>query len=194
MWEDTGETVMCHTVRVSPVEHPETPHFKAQNIWGQCHTVLVPDEAFPFQCHIMRPYLGRWLSRKKTCYNYGLSCAWRLVEYAFGILSTQWCVYRPVLRTCPKKAGCIVKATRFLRNYMQRNGAADRAIPQTSPTDNQTHAAGLQPVTQAGSIQQLKQRGCFSKKHILWLLLLTTWRVAMAKWNSSNCITLFCFM
>lgn len=45
-----------------------------------------------------------------------------------------------------------------------------------------------------GWIQQLKQRGCFSKKHILWLLLLTTWRVAMAKWNSSNCITLFCFM
>ncbi|KAK7879819.1 hypothetical protein WMY93_033508 [Mugilogobius chulae] len=132
---------------------------------GPMPYVLVADEAFPLQRHIMRPYPGRQLPRVKRCYNYRLSRARRIVENAFGILSTQWRIYRRVLGICPEKADSVVKATCMLHNYMRKNDDTERA-PQypPNPTDNRFQEAGLEPLHQAGSNNSSREAALIREK------------------------------
>ncbi|KAK0152497.1 hypothetical protein N1851_005982 [Merluccius polli] len=69
---------------------------------GPMPHVFLADEAFPLRRNIMRPYPG---------HNFRLSHVRRMVECAFGILASQWRVYRRVLGVSPEVAENIVKAT-----------------------------------------------------------------------------------
>ncbi|CAM4650069.1 unnamed protein product [Leuciscus chuanchicus] len=66
--------------------------------------VFVGDEAFPLQRNLLRPFPGCNLSREKRIYNYRLSRARLTVECAFGILTSQWRMYRRLLTVNPAKA------------------------------------------------------------------------------------------
>lgn len=52
------------------------------------------DEAFPLKTFLMRPYGGKLLSEPKKVYNYRHSRGRRVVENAFGILSSKWRIFR----------------------------------------------------------------------------------------------------
>lgn len=64
--------------------------------------------AFPLKPYMMRPYPKRDLSRPELIFNYRLSRARRVVENAFGILTTKWRVLRRSLCYSSNNAEVIV--------------------------------------------------------------------------------------
>jgi len=58
---------------------------------------LVEDEAFPLKPYLLRPYLRgskKELSTEQHIFNYRLCRARRIIENNFGILASQWRIYR----------------------------------------------------------------------------------------------------
>lgn len=83
--------------------------------------VFVGDEAFPLRRDLMRPFPGVNLSPRNRVFNYRLSCARLIVENTFGILSSQWRMYRRVIGMRPANVEACVKATCVLHNYLRRS-------------------------------------------------------------------------
>ena len=83
---------------------PSDKHIRNAEHLGCMPYVMVGDEAFPLQKHLMRPYPGRGCPYRQQAFNYRLSRARRVVENAFGILASRW----------------RVKATCCLHNMLQR--------------------------------------------------------------------------
>ena len=51
--------------------------------------IVVGDEAFPLRNNMLRPYHGRNMNKEKSVFNYRLSRVRRIVENAFGILTSR---------------------------------------------------------------------------------------------------------
>ncbi|XP_011860305.1 PREDICTED: putative nuclease HARBI1, partial [Vollenhovia emeryi] len=82
---------------------------------------LVGDEAFPLKSYLLRPYPGRGgLTAEQSIYNYRLSRARRMIENTFGILASQWRIYRKPIIASPKNAKIMVSATICLHNWLRR--------------------------------------------------------------------------
>lgn len=79
--------------------------------------VILADDAFALQNHIMKPYSKRSLSMPERVYNYRLSRARRVIENTFGIASARFrCLRRP-FEMEPKKVEKIVSAVCVLHNF-----------------------------------------------------------------------------
>ncbi|XP_025263215.1 putative nuclease HARBI1 [Camponotus floridanus] len=73
---------------------------------------LVGDEAFPLKSYLLRPYPGRGgLTPEQDIYNYRLSRARRITENTFGIIASQWRIYRKPIIASPENAKLMVQAT-----------------------------------------------------------------------------------
>lgn len=84
--------------------------------------MLVADEAFQLTNYMMRPFPGKGgLTKERRIFNYRLSRARRMVECTFGILSSQWRIYKRSINTSIKTAKSIVKATIVLHNFLRQN-------------------------------------------------------------------------
>ncbi|XP_048020927.1 protein ANTAGONIST OF LIKE HETEROCHROMATIN PROTEIN 1-like [Megalobrama amblycephala] len=97
---------------------PDQPLPGAEERGPQPH-VFVADEAFPLRRNLMRPFPGRTLPPERRVFNYRLSRARLVVENAFGILSSQWRMYRRLIEVHPEVAEKCVKATCVLHNFMR---------------------------------------------------------------------------
>nr|XP_010770621.1 PREDICTED: uncharacterized protein LOC104946484 [Notothenia coriiceps] len=82
--------------------------------------VFVGDEAFPLLDNLLRPFPGRHLTRERRLFNYRLSRARLVAEYAFGILSSQWRMLRRIITTSPEVTELCVKAACVLHNFLRR--------------------------------------------------------------------------
>ncbi|KAL2092925.1 hypothetical protein ACEWY4_010237 [Coilia grayii] len=85
---------------------------------GRMPFVFVGDEAFPLRRDLMRPYPGPHGPGEKRAFNYLLSRARLVVECAFGILSSQWRMYKRVMAVSPTTAETCVRATCVLHNFL----------------------------------------------------------------------------
>lgn len=84
--------------------------------------VFVTDDAFPLRTDMLKPYRQADLNNhEKKIFNYRLSRARRLVENAFGILSSRFRIYHTQINIEPDKIENIVMATIALHNFLMEN-------------------------------------------------------------------------
>ena len=83
--------------------------------------------------HIVKQFPSRNLSHEQRVYNYRLSRARRVVENAFGIMSTRFRVFHKDVPLSPEKVQTIVMATCSLHNFLMRNAtSAAQYLPDTA--------------------------------------------------------------
>ncbi|KAK0134928.1 Protein ALP1-like [Merluccius polli] len=125
---------------------------------GRQPYVFVADEAFPLRRNLMRPFPGHQ-SGSHRVFNFRLSHARLIVENTFGILTSQWRMYRGVIGVSPANVDACVKATCVLHNFLRRTSkttnrttraAAGQPGPLRAPSAD-GDAVGLQPVARVGS-------------------------------------------
>ena len=108
-------------LRSGPLQLPPDQPLPGADHRGPQPHVFVADEAFPLRKNLMRPFPGRMLPPDRRVFNYRLSRARLVVECAFGILSSQWRVYRRPMEVQPEVAERCVKATCVLHNFLRRS-------------------------------------------------------------------------
>lgn len=84
----------------------------------QCAYHIVGDDAFPLREDLMKPHPSRNLTKDQRVFNYRLSRARRVVENAFGILSSRFRVFLSPICVDPDKVEQILLATICLHNYL----------------------------------------------------------------------------
>lgn len=87
--------------------------------------VFIGDDAFPLKTNILKPYPGlQNRGSGERIFNYRLSRARRVVENAFGILSSVFRVLRKPLLLEPSKATKVVLACLYLHNFLRRSSTS----------------------------------------------------------------------
>jgi hypothetical protein len=84
---------------------------------------FVGDEAFMLMENLMKPYADQGLT-EENIFNYRLSRARRIIENAFGILSSRFRVFRTEISLDVDHVDAVVLASCVLHNYLTRNGKA----------------------------------------------------------------------
>lgn len=95
---------------------------------GPMPYVVVGDEAFPLQRHLMRPYPGKNSTYEQDSYNYRLSRARRIIECTFGILAARWRVYHTKMGVKEETVKKIIHATCLLHNMLQKETTPATAV------------------------------------------------------------------
>lgn len=106
---------------------------------GRCLPyVVVGDDAFPMQTHLMKPYPYHTNSTEKQVFNARLSRARHVVEHAFGILANRFRVFlAPINVRSAEKVQSIVFATCALHNYlMQSDSTYINRYPNSTPVSS----------------------------------------------------------
>lgn len=111
--------------------------------------VVLGDEAFPLQIHLMRPFPGKKCSYGELIFNYRLSRARRLVENAFGILAQRWRVFHTKIGVAPKLVTKIVKATCVLHNLLQSQSTPAQIVTLLEDADRESH--GMRNLKRSGN-------------------------------------------
>lgn len=87
--------------------------------------VILADDAFTLQPHIMKPFPGRDHELSKRVHNYRLSRGRRSIENSFGIMSARFRVLRSPIHLDAAKTTKVVKACVVLHNLLlSRNDAS----------------------------------------------------------------------
>lgn len=80
--------------------------------------VFVGDAAYPLKNYLMRPFVGQTLSIEQEIFNRNLSRARRLVECAFGIITSKWRILKTEIEIHPDKIDLVVKCICLLHNII----------------------------------------------------------------------------
>ncbi|XP_055630744.1 uncharacterized protein LOC129771282 [Toxorhynchites rutilus septentrionalis] len=103
--------------------------------------VFVSDDAFPLQPHIMKPYPFNCQGSMRI-FNYRLSRARRIVENAFGIMSSVFRVLRKPLLITPERVEAIVLATCTLHNFLLSGKSATNVYAPEGTFDREASETG----------------------------------------------------
>ena len=85
--------------------------------------VLLADDAFPLSTNIMKPFPNRGQSKEQKIFSYRLSRGRRLIENAFGILSSKFRVFHTTIGLSPEKVEKIVLACCALHNFLRKHSS-----------------------------------------------------------------------
>ena len=93
--------------------------------------VILGDQAFALTKYMLTPFAGiHSKGSKERIFNYRLSRARRVVENAFGILTSKFRVLRNAIMLNPKSATKVVLAAVHLHNFLRNNYS--KTIPNNS--------------------------------------------------------------
>jgi len=121
---------------------------------------LVGDEAFPLKPYLLRPYPGKSrLTPEQDVYNYRLSRARRVIENTFGILASQWRIYRKPIIASAENAKVMVQATVCLHNWLRRQDIDKNIYVPPTLVDDSCNPNSFKP----GSWRTIMEDGCAFK-------------------------------
>lgn len=127
---------------------------------------IVSDDAFPLKTYIQKPFNQAGLTNKeRRVFNYRLSCARRVVENSFGILTNRFRVFMAPISLNPEKIETIVMACCSLHNYLcsKNKSKSVYAPPGTLDSeDSETHTityGDWRNQQQSQSMQPLQRQG-----------------------------------
>lgn len=117
--------------------------------------VLIADDAYPLQKHVLKPYSGRNLQADEEYFNMRLSRARRVVECAFGIIFSKWRILGKSIETNVSMADNIVKAICVLHNTVIDKEGMDHNLRDLIllPKNNINRKTGGRPPTAACHIR-----------------------------------------
>lgn len=115
-----AHTTFCKKLYAGTLELPEESILPGRT--EKVPYVFVADDAFALHKHILKPYGGVHENNSpKRIFNYRLSRARRIVENAFGILSSVFRVLRKPLLLKQDKATLVVLSCVYLHNFLGRS-------------------------------------------------------------------------
>ena len=91
--------------------------------------VLVGDDAFGLKPYLMKPYPFRSQSPAQSIFSYRLSRARRVIENAFGIMSSRFRVLKTPIAVCPEKVEKIVLACAVLHILLRKEAHEEYLTP-----------------------------------------------------------------
>ncbi|CAH2016203.1 unnamed protein product [Acanthoscelides obtectus] len=115
-----AHTSFCKTLYAGTLKLPEESILpgRTENV----PYVFVADDAFALHKHILKPYGGTHENNSpKRTFNYRLSRARRVVENAFGILSSVFRVLRKPILLKEDNAALVVLSCVYLHNFLRRS-------------------------------------------------------------------------
>jgi hypothetical protein len=104
--------------------------------------VIVADDAFPLKTYLMKPYALKNLTKNKRIYNYRLSRARRIIENAFGLLTSIWRVYHKPITLKKSNAEKVVLATVVLHNLLRANKSTRNIYSPIQELDREDTTSG----------------------------------------------------
>lgn len=105
--------------------------------------VIVADDAFAMKRHLVKPYSARNLTHKQRIFNYRLSRARRVVENAFGIMSSRFRIFGKAIPLAPHKVTTLVLAVCCIHNFLFRN----KTSSEQYMSENVDQTSDLQSIT-----------------------------------------------
>ncbi|XP_028417861.1 putative nuclease HARBI1 [Dendronephthya gigantea] len=99
---------------------------------------MVGNDAFALTSTMMKPYPHRHIDKTKRIFNYRLSRARRVVENAFGILASRFCVFLTTIKLSPERVTYLILASCCLHNFMVNNNK--HAYTSTGDVESEDHA------------------------------------------------------
>lgn len=100
----------------------------------------------------MRPYPGRGgLNVDQRIFNYRLSRARRMIESTFGILVSQWRIFRKPIIANVENVYKIIEACVCLHNFIRADNADDETCELELSDDTMSNLGGMQNICRLGS-------------------------------------------
>ena len=157
--------IFAHSKLGTALKAPQSLNLPADSVLdcaadlGPIPYVVVGDEAFPLQTHIMRPYPGRQLTLDQSAYNYRHSRARRIVECAFGILAARWRVFHTKMASSPSTIEKVVSATTVLHNMLQKETTPDMQSNLLAESNNEVEGlVAIRGRPARGTIEAIETR------------------------------------
>ena len=150
-----ANSIFGQALRAGTLGIPEDVLLPGADHLGPQPFVFVADEAYPLRRDLMQPFPGTHLYGSRRAFNFRLSHARLIVENTFGILTSQWRMYRGVIGVSPSNVDACVKVTCILHNFIRKT-TRPTTRPQPRPGQSagpsaNREAAGLQRIHRAGS-------------------------------------------
>lgn len=116
-----------------------TKHFPEDKVLGNGRRlpyVIVGDDAFPLQKHIMKPYSHKTNKIERQIFNIRLSRARQVVERAFGIMANRFRIFQTKMNLSVEKVELITKTCCELHNLLIYH--SENYLNEPAPTENLT--------------------------------------------------------
>lgn len=108
--------------------------------------VILTDDAFPLQEHIMKPFSGyHSTGTPQRTYNYRHSRARRVVENTFGLLASVFRVFRKPIALSVENAEIITTAAIYLHNFLRKSSSSKHLYSPPGTFDNETRDGNIIP-------------------------------------------------
>ena len=100
---------------------------------------MIGDDAFGMTENMMKPYSQLGLTGKARIFNYRLSRARRVVENAFGIMSTRFRIFHREIEMRPENVEKVVMAAVCLHNLLRRECPGTYTAPRLVDHEDKEH-------------------------------------------------------